>query len=62
MQDIKFHMNELCKDKIRIEKLVTKYNGYSSFKLSVPNKVKSTALNRQNWPEGVYIRTFIESH
>ena len=62
VQDIKFHMNELCKDKIRIEKLVTKYNGYSSFKLSVPNKVKGTALNRQNWPEGVYIRTFIESH
>ena len=30
--------------------------------LSGPNKMKGTALNRQNWPEGVYIRTFIESH
>jgi hypothetical protein len=61
VQDIKCHIHDLCKEKFRIQKLVTKYNGYSSVKLSVPHKIKGDILNKQNWPEGVYIRTFVES-
>lgn len=53
--NVAFHETWKCKDKVRIEKLIRKYNEYSFFKLSAPNKTKGNILNGQTCPKHVFI-------
>ena len=56
--DIKSYVTNEFSDaeSISIEKLKTKYNTYSSFKISIIS-LKDT-LNEESWPEGIFVKRF----
>ena len=58
--DIKSYITNEFSDaeSISIEKLKTKYNTYSSFKISIIGISLKDALNEESWPEDIFVKRF----
>ena len=58
--DIKSYITSEFSDaeSISIEKLKTKYSTYFSFKTSIIGVSLKDALNKESWPEGIFVKRF----
>ena len=44
--------------KVICEKLITKYDTYNSFKVSLYGVTFKDSMNTDNWPEGILVKRF----
>lgn len=61
-EDIKKHLGGLCgltTAETEVEELKTKYPGYKSFKIKVPQDKKDVVLDSKVWPKGVFVDRFV---
>ena len=60
-QEIEEHVKCLTKgEKVLCESIRTKFDSYSSYKISVPWSYMSAVSNVKNWPAGILIRRYYE--
>ena len=60
-QEIEEHVKCLTKgEKVLCESIRTRFDSYSSYKISVPWSYMSAVSNVKNWPAGILIRRYYE--